>query len=169
MQRQKMDEAGSLQRVVPEVVFATEEARQRAIQGFIVGSAALPSVVPLGAAAVLVQPCSVAWYQPAEAMAAASWQPCSMVRNLQPATVADVTVTAAAAGLQPNLADSLGRAKHIKQRLTVATAALQVMQLAVRLHPTRDAGWDAEALSGVRVMRRVLWLTGSWHGRIGGS
>jgi hypothetical protein len=119
-----------------------------------------------------VQPCSVARYQPAEAMAAVTWQLCSMTNNLQPVTVAVVTVAAAAAGLQPNPAGSLRRAKHVKQLLTVATVALQVMQLAVRLRPTRDAGRDAKVLSGTPhscVSCAEYWLMGSWHGRIGGS
>jgi hypothetical protein len=63
---------------------------------------------------------------------------------------------AAAAGLQVDPAGSLLRAEHVKQLLAIATTALQVMQLAVRLRPTGDARWDAGALAGVRTMRRVL-------------
>jgi site-specific DNA-cytosine methylase len=82
----RLDEAGSLKRVLPKVIFATEEARQQAIAEFIAGS----SVAQPGAAAALVQQRTPPWYQPAEAVAAATWQLCNMVSSLQPVAAAVV-------------------------------------------------------------------------------
>lgn len=84
----RLDEEGSVTRVVPRVVFATEEARQQAIAEFIEGT----SVAPQGVAVALASVAGTQLSEPRRSTAAAAYQLCSMVCSaVQPVASAVVS------------------------------------------------------------------------------
>jgi site-specific DNA-cytosine methylase len=84
----RLDEEGSFKRVLPKVVFASEEARQRAIQEFVEGT----SVRVPGAAAALFCVCEQQPCMPAAWASAACFDLCGMVSSQEPVAAAVVEV-----------------------------------------------------------------------------
>ena len=66
----------------------------------------------------------------------------------------EAAAAAAEVGLRPS--PNIMRADHVKHLVGMATAGLQVLQLAARLRPTREPEWDLAALRAVREMRNGL-------------